>query len=261
MKIIDVISKLEDWAPLSLAESYDNSGLIVGNPQNAIARILINLDMTEAVLDEAIQMQANLVIAHHPIWFSSRKNLIGNDYVSRTILKAIRHNISLYAFHTNLDMIETGVNHMIASKLDLKKLKLLLPKDDKAGIGQGMIGSFSFPMDKNSFFQYIKKVFNIKVIRYADASNIEEVKRVAVCGGSGSFLTASAIANKADAFITADITYHKFFDNEGKILLLDIGHYESEQYTSNLIEKFLLNHFPELSIQVSNIITNPVCYI
>lgn len=260
MKVIDIIHNLERWAPPSLAESYDNSGLIIGDKYKTINKVLINLDMTEDVVNEAIELGANLIIAHHPIWFSSRKQLVGNDYVSRTILKAIKYDISLYAFHTNLDNVKTGVNNMIASKLNLHDLDMLLPKDEEAGIGQGMIGFLSSPMEKKSFFQYVKNVFRSKVIRYADA-NIREVSKVAVCGGSGSFLTSEAIKKNADAFITADITYHKFFDNERRVLLMDIGHYESEQYTSELIRDFLLTYIPDLPINISNVYTNPVCYL
>ncbi|MEO0899661.1 MAG: Nif3-like dinuclear metal center hexameric protein [Bacteroidota bacterium] len=255
----DIAKALEEWAPLHLAESYDNVGLLVGSPQQEVNGILINLDMTESVVDEAIERGCNMVIAHHPIWFSGRKRLNGEDYVSRTIMKAVKHDILLYAFHTNLDNIRTGVNEKISEKLGLENLSILKPRFPAEDIGAGMIGDLPSPMKKEDFLHKVKDAFNCGGIRYADFPT-EEISRVAVCGGSGSFLTAEAIKAGANALVTADITYHKFFDNEGKILLMDIGHYESEQFTSELIMKYLSDFFPNFAIHLSKIRTNPVRY-
>ncbi|MCI4666824.1 MAG: Nif3-like dinuclear metal center hexameric protein [Bacteroidia bacterium] len=250
---------LEEWAPPYLAESYDNVGLLVGNPEQEVKGVLINLDMTEEVVDEAIERGLNMVVAHHPIWFSSRKRLNGEDYVSRTIMKAIKHDVLLYAFHTNLDNIRTGVNKEMAERLQLTDVQILHPKKEDDQVGAGMIGNLDKKVSKGEFLQRVKEAFQCGGIRFADAE-VDKIQRVAICGGAGSFLTSAAIALGADAFVTADITYHKFFDNENKILLLDIGHYESEQYTSGLIARHLLEKIPNFAIHLSKIRTNPVNY-
>ena len=259
MTIRDIATVLEGWAPPPVAESYDNVGLLCGHPDQPVSGVLINLDATEAVVDEAIARGLNLVVAHHPIWFSGRKRLNGEDYVSRTIIKAIKHDIALYACHTNLDNVRDGVNHMMAQRLGLVDTQFLRPKADPT-YGSGLIGQLPQPLPKADFLQQVKAVFQCGGIRYADAP-LTQVQRVALCGGAGSFLTHDALAQKADALVTADITYHKFFDNEEQMLLLDIGHYESEQYTSELIASYLSNNFPNFAVHLSEVRTNPVQYL
>jgi dinuclear metal center YbgI/SA1388 family protein len=211
-------------------------------------------------LEEARAKGCNLVVTHHPIWFSGRKRLNGEDYVSRIIMYAVKHDIGLLACHTNLDNIRQGVNQKIAEKLGLTDTFFLQPKAGDMPYGSGMVGFLPTLMPKTAFLQAVKTAFQCGGIRYADAPAIEFVHKVAVCGGSGSFLTAQAIAAGCDAFITADITYHKYFDNEEKILLLDIGHYESEQYTSDLICAYLSEKIPTFAPYLSQIRTNPVQY-
>ena len=246
MQISTIASALEEWAPPPIAESYDNVGLLVGDPNVEVSGALVNLDMTEEVVEEAIEKGIGLIVAHHPIWFVPRKRLNGEDYVSRTIIKAIKHDIALYACHTNLDNIRTGVNQRICEKLGLEDLSFLQNKPATEGeqtFGSGMIGRLSAPMSKHEFLTHVKTTFGCGGIRYADSSS-EQIETVAVCGGAGSFLTKTARKRGADAFVTADITYHKFFDNEQDLLLLDIGHYESEQFTSELILEFFSKKFP-----------------
>ncbi|MEO0469278.1 MAG: Nif3-like dinuclear metal center hexameric protein [Bacteroidota bacterium] len=259
MKISEITHILEEWAPLPVAESYDNVGLLVGSPQQEVSGVLINLDMTEGVVEEAKAKGFNLIVAHHPIWFSGRKRLNGEDYVSRTIISAIKNDIALYACHTNLDNIKTGVNHKICQKLALKDVRFLSPKGPDQEYGSGMIGQLPAPMGKEAFLQLVKDRFHCGGIRYADAP-LEHISRVAVCGGAGSFLTQAAIQAGADAFVTADITYHKYFDNEGKLILMDIGHYESEQFTSKMIHSYLSEKFPNFAVHLSEFRTNPVQY-
>ncbi|MDX2245843.1 MAG: Nif3-like dinuclear metal center hexameric protein [Bacteroidia bacterium] len=262
MKIRDIANVLEEWAPPPVAESYDNVGLLVGNPETEVTGVLVSLDMTESVVEEAAANGINLVVAHHPIWFSARKRLNGEDYVSRTIISAIRKDIGLYACHTNLDHVRTGVNRQICDRLGLRNTQFLLNKAGNNGellYGAGMIGFLPDPLSKIDFLAKVKSAFACGGIRYADADK-NSIAKVAVCGGAGSFLTHEAIRQNADALITADITYHKFFDNEQKILLLDIGHYESEQYTSLLIRDYLSEKFINFAIRLSEVITNPVRY-
>lgn len=334
MKISHVAKALEAWAPPSLAESYDNVGLIVGDPQAEATGVLINLDVTEALLDEAKAEGINMIVTHHPIWFGPRKKLNGEDYVSRIIIKAIKNDIALYACHTNLDNVQSGVNEMIGRKLGVEDMRILRSKRDlllkmvgyapqsampaisksvaEAGgrdiqirnegenarletifpayakgqvinalrkdhpeaspiyhivsaqgnfaeVGSGMIGTLSEPMAKADFMASVKKTFDCGGIRYADAP-VETIKKVAWCGGAGSFLIAAARRAGADAFITGDITYHKYFDNEGDILLMDIGHYESEQFTSELIYNYMSKTFVNFAVRLSKLKTNPVKY-
>jgi dinuclear metal center YbgI/SA1388 family protein len=260
MKVQDIATVLENWAPPQLAESYDNVGLLVGDPEREVKGALINLDMTEDVVEEAIARNCNMVIAHHPIWFAPLKRMVGQDYVSRTIISAIKHDIALYAIHTNLDNIREGVNRKICDLLGLQKVAFLQPKDEEATAGSGMIGWLPEPLPKQDFLQKVKDTFHCGGIRYADSEALGVVHKVAVCGGSGSFLTRAALQQEADALVTADITYHKFFDNEKKLLLLDIGHYESEQFTSNLILEFLSEKFPNFAFLLSETVTNPIKY-
>ncbi|MEL6671706.1 MAG: Nif3-like dinuclear metal center hexameric protein [Bacteroidota bacterium] len=262
MLVQDIASVLESWAPLPAAESYDNVGLLVGRPDWEVSGIMINLDMTEAVVEEARAKGCNMLVTHHPIWFSGRKRLIGDDYVSRTIMKAIKEDIALYACHTNLDNIRTGVNQRIADLIGLEKTAFLQPKSqpvEENELGSGMIGELPEALEVPAFLRLIKERFRCGGIRYAEGTG-EPIKKVAVCGGSGSFLTRTALKQGADAFVTADITYHKFFDQEESMLLLDIGHYESEQFTSQLIHEFLSEKFPNFAIRLSETYTNPVRY-
>ena len=253
---------LEAWAPPPVAESYDNVGLLVGYPDMEVSGVLINLDMTEDVVDEAVSLGVNMIVAHHPIWFSPRKRLNGEDYVSRTIIAAIKNDIALYACHTNLDNIRSGVNRRIAETLGLQEVDFLLPKpakSDEPTYGSGMIGQLPQALSKADFLSLVKEKFHAGGIRYADAEK-PQIQKIAVCGGSGSFLIHEALRQNADAFVTADITYHKYFDNEGAMLLLDIGHYESEQFTSALILEFLSEKFSNFVLRLSKVNTNPVRY-
>lgn len=363
MKLIEIIKVLEHWAPSSLQESYDNAQLITGNPQMTITKAIATLDCIESVVDEAIEKGCNLIIAHHPIVFSGLKSLTGKNYIERTVIKAIKNDIAIYAIHTNLDNVSTGVNAMIGKKLGLNNLQTLAPKiglikmlvtyvpkdhqekvrtalfeagagniglyeecsfntdgigtfkaksgaqpfsgeigirkeeqevkleiifesyklssvlsalhnshpyeevayevlsldNQHQNIGSGMIGTLSEAMSEKDFLAHVAKVMNCKVIRHTALLN-KDVKRIAYCGGAGQFLLKNAIAAKADVFITGDFKYHEFFDAEQSIVILDIGHFESEQYTSELIIDYLHEIFPTFAVLLSEVKTNPVHY-
>ncbi|HHG85398.1 MAG TPA: Nif3-like dinuclear metal center hexameric protein, partial [Bacteroidetes bacterium] len=281
-----------------------------------------------------IEKGINLIVTHHPIWFMPRKKLNGEDYVSRIIIQAIKNDIALYACHTNLDNVQSGVNEMIGRKLGVEKMRILSPKknllvklvayvgtegleemaaavktagcrdlqvqigegearlemvlpayakgnvlgairslqpggpttqhsvvvQDKLNVvGSGMIGNLPEAMGKMEFLAHVKAKFGCGGIRFADAP-LKKIKKIAWCGGAGSFLTKAAMRAGASAFVTGDITYHKFFDSEDKMLLLDIGHFESEQFTSELIYTHLSKTFSNFAIRLSEIRTNPVKY-
>lgn len=363
MTFSDIASLLHEWAPPSLAESYDNPGLIVGIPSTHCTGVLVSLDCTEAVIEEAKKKGCNLVVSHHPIWFGSRKKLNGEDYVSRTIMKAVKEDIGIFAIHTNLDNVQSGVNAMICERLGLKNYRILDPKKgnlkklvvfvphpnreavlealwaagagkignydqaafwttgtgsfrpleganpaigsvgdreyveesrvevifqvqrekallqalksahpyeevafylsdagtDDRETGSGMVGEFDNPLKKKDFLDLIREKFKAGIVRYADCAQ-EEIKRVAVCGGSGSFLISNALRVKADAFVTGDLTYHKFFDGEGRMMIADIGHGESEQFTGEWICRYLSGKNPSFAVLLSDTQTNPLKY-
>jgi dinuclear metal center YbgI/SA1388 family protein len=337
----EITSYLEEIAPKSLAENYDNVGLIVGEGNEAVSGILVTLDVTEAVIEEALTQKCNLIVAHHPIWFTACKQLNSQNFVGRCILKAIRNHIQLYAIHTNLDnILENGVSHKMASVLGLENIEVLQPEKEqwlllqiffsqpntgaqiqdlflpfawctlveltqsqgkwkvhkhkladayrilstlsyelanqlvivpqtsalqdnrapRALSGFGAIGNFPQPISVEQFFRRVKETFHCPTFRYANAA-VASLQKVAVCGGAGSFLIGTALRAQADAFITGDITYHKFFDNENQMLLLDIGHYESEQYTMDILVDLLSSKFEEqVKIYKTAINTNPISY-
>ncbi len=362
-KIQDITNHLETFAATMYQEEYDNAGLIVGNPRDEVSGILISLDSTEDIVEEAIQKKCNLVVAHHPIVFKGLKKLNGKNYVERTVLKAIKNDIALYAIHTNLDNMKMGVNAKIAEKLSLKEVEILAPKKQKlmklttfvplanskevltalgivgAGqigeykncsfrtegigsfqptekanpyigqaniqeeviehrievvfpihleqkimnalrkahpyqeiayylhllenenpeIGSGAIGILPEKMDGKDFLIYLKEKMQLQTIRHTPLLN-NRIEKVALCGGSGSFLLNKAIQKKADVYISADFKYHEFFDADQKIVIADIGHYESEVFTKELIADFLIQRFEDLQILKSTINTNPIQY-
>jgi dinuclear metal center YbgI/SA1388 family protein len=267
MQIREVTTLLEQIAPTGLQEDYDNAGYIVGNPADEVQGVLCCLDSTEAVLDEAIQKGCNLIVAHHPIIFRGLKSITGQNYVERVILKAIRHNLTIYAIHTNLDnVLANGVNMKIAEKLGLEPLKILRTKNDghlengKAEIGAGLICQLPEPQGELEFLGQIKKALNCGVIKYTPLLN-KPVEKVAVCGGSGQFLLQDAILSGADVFVTSDFKYHDYFDADHKIVVADVGHYESEQFTAELLYGIITEKFSTFAAYISETITNPIKYL
>jgi dinuclear metal center YbgI/SA1388 family protein len=362
--IKDVTATLERLAPLAYQESYDNAGLLVGNPNEEVKQILVSLDVTEAVVQEAIDNHCQLVVAHHPIIFKGLKKLTGSNYVERTVLAAIRNNVAIYASHTNLDHVVGGVNSRIASIIGLRQLRILSPKKQllsklvsfvpveevqrvlnalyKAGAGQighykncsfrsegtgtfqpdehanphigsihtqeevresrielifpthlqnqvlsalrqahpyeeiahyisqlenenqevgaGMIGELPNAMDSREFLLFLKERMQLGCIRHTDLLN-KPIQKVAVCGGAGRFLLSDAIRQGADVLVTADFKYHEFFDADQRIVIADIGHYESEVCTKNLISEYLSENIPSIAVILSSTVTNPVKYL
>ena len=255
-----VMDSLEEWAPLSYQEGYDNAGLVVGDPKTEIKGVVIALDSTEEVVEEAIHLGANLIIAHHPIVFKGLKKFNGSNYVERTVIKAIKNNIAIYACHTNLDAVMTGVNSKICDLLNVKNRSILSLKQGEDEAGAGMIGDLTEPMDEMEFLEEVKKTFNTGAIKYTKLLN-KKVKKVAVCGGSGSFLLNDAIQKKADVFITSDFKYHQFFDADGQLVIADIGHFESEICTQELIYDYLSEKFTTFVPCFSKVNTNPINYL
>ncbi|NJK86017.1 MAG: Nif3-like dinuclear metal center hexameric protein [Bacteroidales bacterium] len=363
MLLKEIISVIESFAPLRYQESYDNSGLQVGDVNMDVRTALLSLDVTEEVIAEAIEKKADLIITHHPLLFTGLKKITGNSYIERCILQLVKNNIALYSAHTNLDSVVAGVNGKICEKLgvvnskvlspvegELRKLVTFVPVDHiekvrsaifdaGAGVigkydccsfniegtgtfkgsdetnpfvgergqlhfekevrietifpkaiqkkvlqsllkahpyeevaydiypldnafektGMGMIGSLPNPMNVIEFFNKVKELFGVKVIRHSKIHR-EKIDRIAVCGGSGSFLISKAIHQGADVFLTGEIKYHQFFDAENKIILVDIGHFESEQFTLEIFYELLTKNLSKFAVHFSKINSNPVNY-
>lgn len=261
MKIKDILSTLESIAPPYLQESYDNAGLIVGDPEAAVTGVLFCLDSIEAVVNEAVEKGCNLVVAHHPIVFRGLKRLNGANYVERTVMQAIRQKVAIYAIHTNLDNVyHLGVNTKIAEKLGLTNTRILALKPGQTDIGAGLLGELPTPVSEMEFLQNVKKSLRTNCVRHT-ALRGKAVRTVAVCGGSGSFLLPDALRAGADVFVTADFKYHEFFDAEGKLVIADIGHFESEQFTIELLHDIVREKFPTFALHLTEVNTNPVFYL
>ncbi len=362
-KIKDICNLLDSYAPPALQESYDNATLITGNPKDEVTAVLLTLDATEEIVDEAIETGCNLIVAHHPIVFKGLKSFTGKNYVERTIIKAIQNNIAIYACHTNLDNVHTGVNKKICDVLGLvntkilapksgtlKKLTVFIPKENtdallqalyKAGAGQlgnykncsfkteglgvfepneeatpylgkqnkveqvienrvevllptyaegnvlnamlqnhpyeevayylqsldnknqeigsGMVGELREAIPTEAFFNHLKSAMNLTTIKHTKSTSAT-IKKVAVCGGAGSFLLRNAISKNADIFISSDFKYHEFFDAENKIIIADIGHYESEVFTKDLFSEIISKKFTNIAVRLSKANTNPIVY-
>ena len=265
MHIKEIIAFLNDVAPPQFQEDYDNAGLITGHTDMDISGVLICLDATESVIEEAISLGCNLVIAHHPILFRGIKKLNGKNYVERSIIKAIKNDIAIFAIHTNLDNVfVSGVNSKIADKLQLTKTEILQPRPEVLhkgqAIGAGILGTLSSPQPSLQFLHHLKDKMELSMIKHTRLCK-ETIQTVAVCGGAGGFLLETAKKRGADILITSDYKYHEFFDADNAIIIADIGHFESEKYTIELLHGIIVNKFSTFVAHCTKIITNPVHYL
>jgi dinuclear metal center YbgI/SA1388 family protein len=364
MKLKEICSYLDRVVPLSFQENYDNSGLQTGNPEKDIKSVLIALDITEDVIDEAIVVGCDLVISHHPLIFRPLKKITGSIYVERVLIKAIKSEIAIYSCHTNLDILKEGVSRKMASKLNLQNVKVLSPLKNKllklvtyipenyldkvreavftAGAGRigyydkcsfgtfgtgtfrggeetkpfvgekgklhlekevrfetilpihlkepvimslieahpyeevaydiysieneyseaglGCIGELEKETDESAFLKTLSDIFNSEGVRFSKLTG-KKIKRVALCGGAGISLLGEALSAKADIFVTADIKYHEFFNAENRLLLADIGHYESEKYSIEILYDLIIKKFPTFAVRFSETNTNPINYL
>ena len=254
------MNALERFAPLPLQDSFDNAGLQIGLTEMEATGALLCLDVTESVIDEAIALGVNLIISHHPLLFKGLKCIAGQTYVERCVLKAIKNDIVIYSAHTNLDNTPEGVNLKIAEKIGLHNIQTLVPKEGENAGGIGIIGMLEEPESESDFLKQLKKTFEAACLRHNKLTG-RLIQKVALCGGSGSFLIPVAVQQEADVFITGEIKYHEFFGHEKDILLAELGHYESEQYTKELIFSILEKDFPSLDIEITKINTNPIKYL
>lgn len=260
MQVRDIVRALEKFAPLPLQDSYDNSGLQIGLTTAEVSGALLCLDVTEAVIEEAASEGCNLIVSHHPLLFRGCKQITEQNYVSRCVMSAIRHGIAVYSAHTCLDNAYKGVTYRMASLLGLERLQPLLPSPLQGGAGSGLVGEFKNPMPTEAFLRLVKDTFKAACVRH-NAYVYPEIRKVALCGGAGAFLIPEALRVHADAFFTGEIKYHDFFGLEKQLLLVDTGHYESEQYTIGLLEDILHRAYPELPLVKTTINTNPIKYM
>lgn len=261
-KVAEVIDFLESIAPPHLQEKYDNSGLLIGSPDQEVKGAIISLDCTEEVLDEAISRGCNMVISHHPAIFYGLKRVTEANMTERIVRKAIKNDLILYAIHTNLDNTLTyGVNERIAKTIGLDIDGILRPLADSPDptLGAGIIGYFSSPVTEQQFLHLLKDLMKTPLIRHTKLIN-KPIQKVAICGGSGSFLLEDARRAGVQAFVTADVKYHGFFEADGDLLICDIGHYESEQYTIDLLWELISGNFTTFAAHYTGINTNPVHY-
>jgi dinuclear metal center YbgI/SA1388 family protein len=363
MNVKEITTLLEEQAPLSFAEDFDNVGLLVGDPAMEVTGILVTLDTLEQVVEEAVSKECNLIVSFHPILFKGMKRITGATYVERMVLKAIQNGIAIYSMHTALDNVREGVNGKICEVLGLENTRILIPKKGvikklltyvplaskdflleklfEAGaghlglyshcsftsegtgsflpgqqanptvgskgnlhlepevqvhitftcdrekevlralfahhpyeevayevtslenpydhLGMGMVGELPQALDPKEFLQQVRDRFHCGCIRHTDLPQTP-FKRVAVLGGSGAFAIGAAKAAGADILVTADVKYHQFYQAEGKMVIADIGHYETEQFTKNLIAEYLSEKIPNFAISLSETKTNPINY-
>ena len=261
MYIKEIISLIEDYAPLKFQASFDNSGLLCGNPERELTSILLCIDVTEEVIKEAIDKGHNLIISHHPLIFSGLKHITPATYVERCVIDAIKHDITIYAAHTNMDVVSNGVSGRMADKLDLYHRQILQPEGDPMdGNGFGIIGELQQPVESMAFLQQVKEIFRCDRLRYT-TPHTPFMQRVAVCGGAGASFFKQALAGQADIYISGDFKYHDFFLTENRIMIADIGHYESEQFTKEIFYEILTKKISKFAVQFSEINTNPIKYL
>ena len=263
MKVSEIAEILNNWMPTSIAEEFDNVGLIVGDPQCLVNNILITLDTTINVVDEAIKRDCNFIISYHPIIFNALKRITPDSgYVQRSLIKAVKNNISIYAIHTSLDNHPKGISYFLSKKIGLINVSTLIPKQSEnknLNTGMGVIGRLDKSLDENSFFNLLKDKLKLKYIRHSKKLN-KKISKVSIVVGSGSFAIKNSIDSDADAFITSDLKYHNFFEADNKIVLVDIGHYESENHIKLIIKEFLNKKLPNFTLLLSEENVNPVKY-
>ncbi|MBE6266600.1 MAG: Nif3-like dinuclear metal center hexameric protein [Prevotella ruminicola] len=260
MKIKEVLSALERFAPLPLQESWDNAGLQVGLTETEVSGALLCLDVNERIVDEAKAKGCNLIVSHHPLLFRGLKTISDLNDVQRTVMSAIQKGIAVISMHTNMDNAKGGVNYRIAEKLGLQNVKFLAPTGSDAEAGSGVVGEFAEPQAADDFIIAVKKAFGVECAMCNELLR-RPIKRVALCGGAGDFLLDEAVKNQADAFITGEMHYHQYFGYEQTIQICVIGHYQSEQYTAEIFDEIIKKECPGVKTFIAETNTNPILYI
>ncbi len=248
---------IEEFAPLALQEKWDNSGLCIGSPEDKVSSVLLGLDCTPELVDEAIACGADMIVTHHPLIFSGLKKISAEDLVGEAVVKAIRAGISVYAAHTSADKVIAGVSGAMAARLGLKDVRIL--DEDGEGTGLGVVGNLPEPMTAQDALELVKERFALKVVKSSKPVGCK-IERVAMCGGSGGSLIGAARAAGAQLYISGDISYHNFFTPEG-FMIMDIGHYESEIEIVDILFSLIKKNFPTFAVRITqNMQSNPIYY-
>lgn len=257
MTIREIAKSIEEFAPLEWQESYDNAGLQVGDPDAQVIGVLLCLDVTESILDEALARNCNLIISHHPLIFHGLKSITGANETQRIVIRAINSGIGIYSAHTNLDSAWNGVSHEMAHMLQLRDIEVLSPHAEHPEVGIGVIGTIE-ATPKMEFLRKVKEKFNVRALRYSALSDKIVIKKVAIVGGSGATFIKDAMHRGADAIVTGDVKYHDFTTYGRDIVIADTGHYESELCTARIFSRIIRSKYPELAVFFSEAQTNPV---
>ena len=257
MKVKDIIKVVEEFAPLAIQEGWDNSGLCVGSPEDEVTSVLLALDCTPALVDEAMACGADMIVTHHPLIFSGLKKISPDDMIGEAVIKAIRAGISIYAAHTNADKVIEGVSGAMAAKLGLQNVTIL--DEDGDGTGLGVVGDLPQQMTSKEALALVKDKFGLKVVK-SSAPLDAMISRVAMCGGSGGSLIGAARKSGAQLYISGDISYHNFFTPDG-FMIMDIGHYESEIEIVDILFSLIKKNFPTFAVRITqNLNSNPIYY-
>lgn len=263
VKIKQVVDALEHYAPLPLQEGYDNAGLQVGLTEAVeMSGALLCLDVTEAVVEEAIQKGCNFIVSHHPLIFRKLARISDENYVQRTVRKAIKNDITIVAMHTNMDAAAGGVNFKIAEKLGLRNVQFFAGEKEVDGVkgGEGVIGEVAEDLAADDLVLMLKERFGVECVQCNQLFR-RPIRKVALCGGAGAFLLDAAIKAGADAFITGEMSYHEYFGHEQEIQICVIGHYQSEQFTGEIFRSIIQENFPDAKCCISEVNTNPILYL
>lgn len=260
-KVSEIVDCITEIAPLKWQESWDNAGLLVGDANMLVDKALVTLDVTEAVVDEAIEKGFHLIISHHPLIYRPLKHLLPENTIERIVIKAIKNDIAIACMHTNLDNSYLGVSKWLADRLEINDMEILEPikTENEVLTGGGMVGFLENEMDERDFLAMVKKNLHADALRHSDFLG-KKIKKVAVCGGSGFFLLDNVKHCNVDAYVTADIKYHDFFEADGRLLLVDAGHYETEQFTKELIADVISKKICNFAVSISKVKTNSINY-
>lgn len=257
MTVQDIASVIEEFAPLPLQEDYDNAGLQVGFRDRHVSAVMLCLDVTDEVLEEAIRRKCDMIVSHHPLIFRGLKNLTGADDTQRIAIRALEAGVAIYSAHTNLDSTWNGVSHEMAHMLGVTGIEVLSPRAGDPRAGLGVIGDIE-PTPKLEFLRKVKEKFGVKALRYSTQSPALVIKRVALCGGSGASLIREAIRAGADLYVTGDVKYHDFTTYGLDMVIADIGHYESELCSMRIFSRIIRQQYPDLVVYFSDEQANPI---
>ena len=261
MKIKQVVEALEQFAPLPLQEGWDNAGLQVGLTEVDVSGALLCLDVTPHIIDEAIASGCNLVVSHHPLIFHKLSRVTDADDVQRAVMRAIQHGITVVSMHTNMDNAQGGVNYKMAEKMQLHDVELMATRVvDGVTCGSGVVGTLPEAMAADDFIIMLKNTFCVECVQ-ANQLLRRPIRRVALCGGAGAFLLPEAVQRQADAFVTGEMHYHEYFGHEQEIQIAVIGHYQSEQYTSEIFKQIIEEKCQGVPCRIAHTDTNPIIYL